>query len=71
MGRKLARRFTAGEKLRILEEARQPKTTVAEGLRRHGSDANQSPAHRRGLVAFRLRLRERERERAPGVRARS
>jgi transposase-like protein len=30
MGRKPARRFTAEEKLRILEEARQPQTTVAE-----------------------------------------
>jgi transposase-like protein len=39
MGRKPARRFTAEEKLRILEESRQPKTTVAEVLRRHGLDA--------------------------------
>jgi transposase len=39
MARKPARRFTVEEKLRILEEARQPKTTVAEVLRRHGLDA--------------------------------
>jgi transposase len=39
MGRKPARRFTVEEKLRILEEARQPATTVAEVLRRHGLDA--------------------------------
>jgi transposase len=39
MGRKEARRFTAEEKLRILEEARQPNTTVAEVLRRHRLDA--------------------------------
>jgi transposase len=39
MGRKQARRFTAEEKLRILEEGRQPNTTVAEVLRRHGLDA--------------------------------
>jgi transposase len=39
MGRKQARRFTAEEKLRVLEEARQPQTTVAEVLRRHGLDA--------------------------------
>lgn len=34
MGRK-GRRFSVEEKLRILEEARQPNTTVAEVLRRH------------------------------------
>jgi len=39
MGRKPARRFTVEEKLKILEEARQPTTTVAEVLRRHGLDA--------------------------------
>lgn len=39
MGWKAARRFTAEEMLRILEEARQPQTTVAEVLRRHGLDA--------------------------------
>ncbi len=39
MARKAARRFTAEEKLKILEEARQPHTTVAEVLRRHGLDA--------------------------------
>lgn len=33
-----ARRFTVEEKLRILEEARQPNTTVAEVLRRHQVD---------------------------------
>jgi transposase-like protein len=32
-------RFTAEEKLRILEEARQPNTTVAEVLRRYQVDA--------------------------------
>ncbi|MFO7893707.1 MAG: transposase [Longimicrobiales bacterium] len=30
-----ARKFTVEDKLRILEEARQPNTTVAEVLRRH------------------------------------
>lgn len=39
MGRKPARRFTVEEKLKILEEARQPQTTVAEVLRRYGLDA--------------------------------
>lgn len=39
MARKAARRFTVEEKLKILEEARQPSTTVAEVLRRHGLDA--------------------------------
>jgi transposase len=38
-GRRKARTYTAAEKLRILEEARQPKTTVAEVLRRHRVDA--------------------------------
>jgi transposase len=38
-GRKKARKYTAAEKLRILEEARQPNTTVAEVLRRHRVDA--------------------------------
>lgn len=33
-----ARRFTVEEKMRILEEARQPNTTVAEVLRRHQVD---------------------------------
>lgn len=33
--RKRGRQFSADEKLRILEEARQPNTTVAEVLRRH------------------------------------
>ena len=32
---KTLRRLSAEEKLRILEEARQPETTVAEVLRRH------------------------------------
>ncbi len=39
MARKPRRRFTVEEKLKILEEARQPNTTVAEVLRRHGLDA--------------------------------
>lgn len=38
MARKKGRRFTVEEKLRILEEARQPETTVAEVCRRHGID---------------------------------
>lgn len=38
-GRKKTRTYTVAEKLRILEEARQPNTTVAEVLRRHGVDA--------------------------------
>jgi transposase len=33
------RQWTAEEKVRILEEARQPATTVAEVLRRHQVDA--------------------------------
>jgi transposase len=36
---KARRRLAAAEKLKILEEARQPKTTVAEVLRRHQLDA--------------------------------
>jgi len=39
MARKPRRRFTVEEKLKILDEARQPQTTVAEVLRRHGLDA--------------------------------
>jgi transposase-like protein len=35
MARKKKRQFTPEDKLRILEEARQPDTTVAEVLRRH------------------------------------
>lgn len=38
MARKKGRRFTVEEKLKILEEARQPETTVAEVCRRHGID---------------------------------
>lgn len=38
MARKKGRRFTVEQKLRILEEARQPGTTVAEVCRRHGID---------------------------------
>ena len=37
--RKRGRQYTVEEKVRILEEARQPNTTVAEVLRRHGVDA--------------------------------
>jgi transposase-like protein len=33
------RKYTTDEKLKILEEARQPGTTVAEVLRRHRVDA--------------------------------
>lgn len=36
--RRGSRQFTVEEKLRILEEARQPNTTVAEVLRRHQVD---------------------------------
>jgi transposase len=36
---KARRRLSAEEKLKILEEARQPNTTVAEVLRRHQLDA--------------------------------
>jgi transposase-like protein len=40
MSKKRARRaYTVEEKLRILEEARQPNTAVAEVLRRHQVDA--------------------------------
>lgn len=35
---KANREFTADEKLRILDEARQPNTSVAEVLRRHQLD---------------------------------
>ncbi|TVP59826.1 MAG: hypothetical protein EA351_01245 [Gemmatimonadales bacterium] len=38
MGKKKPRRFTVEQKLRILEEARDPGTTVAEVLRRHQVD---------------------------------
>ena len=37
--RKKARAYTVAQKLRILEEAREPNTTVAEVLRRHRVDA--------------------------------
>ena len=37
--RRARRQYTAEEKLRILEEARQPNTSVAEVLRRHQVDA--------------------------------
>lgn len=37
--KKLRRQRTAEEKVKILEEARQPQTTVAEVLRRHQLDA--------------------------------
>lgn len=36
---KVRRRLSAAEKAKILEEARQPQTTVAEVLRRHQLDA--------------------------------
>lgn len=36
---KARRRHAADEKLKILDEARQPQTTVAEVLRRHQLDA--------------------------------
>jgi transposase len=39
MARK-GRRFSVEDKLRILEEARQPNTTVAEVLRRHNVDTS-------------------------------
>lgn len=38
-GKRKARAFTAEQKLRILQEARAPNTTVAEVLRRHRVDA--------------------------------
>ena len=38
MSRKPRRKFTVDEKVRILEEAREPNTTVAEVLRRHRVD---------------------------------
>lgn len=41
MARKKKRRqFTVEQKLKILEEARQPETTVAEVCRRHGIDGS-------------------------------
>ena len=44
---KARRRLSADEKLKILEEARQPNTTVAEVLRRHQLDATTSIAGRK------------------------
>jgi transposase len=38
MAGKKKRQFTVEQKLKILEEARQPNTTVAEVCRRHGID---------------------------------
>lgn len=38
MAKKKRRQYTVEEKLRILEEAREPGTTVAEVLRRHQVD---------------------------------
>ena len=38
MSKKGRRKFTVAEKMRILEEARAPGTTVAEVLRRHRVD---------------------------------
>jgi len=38
MARKRGRQFTVEQKLKILEEARQPETTVAEVCRRNGID---------------------------------
>ena len=38
MAKKTSRTWTADEKLQILEEARQPHTSVAEVLRRHRVD---------------------------------
>jgi transposase len=35
MGKKSRRKYTVEEKLRVLEEAREPGTSVAEVLRRH------------------------------------
>ena len=39
MVKRRRRVFTVEEKLRLLEEARQPNTSVAEVLRRNGLDA--------------------------------
>ena len=38
MTKRTSRSWTADEKVRILEEARQPNTSVAEVLRRHSVD---------------------------------
>ncbi len=38
MSKKRRRKYTVDEKIRILEEAREPNTTVAEVLRRHQVD---------------------------------
>jgi transposase len=38
MSKKARRKYTADEKMRILEEARQPGTSVSEVLRRNGVD---------------------------------
>lgn len=40
MARKKGRQFTVEETLKILEEARQPETTVAAVCRRHGITAS-------------------------------
>jgi transposase len=59
-----ARRFTVEEKMRILEEARQPNTTVAEVLRRHQVD----PAT---FYRWEKRAKEGMREALQGRRARN
>ncbi len=62
--RKARRQLTAAEKLKILEEARQPQTTVAEVLRRHQLDATTFYRWEREAKAV-----ERERVRATALEA--
>lgn len=65
MSGKPRRRLTADEKLKVLLEARQPNTTVAEVLRRHQLDATTFYRWERDAkVAMLAALGERPRARA-------
>ena len=64
------RQRSAEEKLKILEEARQPKTTVAEVLRRHQLDATtfyrwerEAKAAMLGALGEKPRVREDDKDR--------
>ena len=60
---KARRKLSAAEKVQILEEARAPKTTVAEVLRRHQLDATTFYRwEREAKAAMRAALGERPRE---------
>ena len=71
--RKARRRMSAEEKLRILEEARAPNTTVAEVLRRHQVDAasfyrweREARAGMLSALGERVRAREDDKDREIG-----